>query len=113
MIRDSSFEGAGLVIFDVKGESSFQELDGEVVLADCVKNEANVAVDQGNLGMVLTDHHQGKIPGAVQQFQCGAERVKNLKLNKASVMRPLCLVESHMLDVAERRERYVYLTHIL
>ena len=85
MIRDSSFEGAGLVIFDVKGESSFQELDGEVILADCVKNEANVAVDQGNFGMVLTDHHQGKIPSAVQQFQCGAERVNKLKLNKASM----------------------------
>ena len=85
MVRDCSFEGAGFVVLDVKGESSFQELDGEVILADCVENEANVAVDQGNLWMVLTNHHQGKIPGPVQQFQCGAERILNLKLNKASM----------------------------
>ena len=82
MIRYCSFERAWLVILDVEGQSSFQELYGEVVFADRVEDEADVAVDEGNFGMILANHHQGEISGAVKQFQRSAEMTQKINFKQ-------------------------------
>jgi hypothetical protein len=62
------------VVFDVESEGAFQELDGKIVLADRVKDEAYVAVDQGHLRVVLADHDEGKVASTVQKFECSAKK---------------------------------------
>ena len=73
MIGDSGLEGAGLVVLDVEGEGALQELDGQVVLADGVKDESDVAVDESDLGMVFAYHDQSQVTCAVQQLQSSAK----------------------------------------
>ncbi len=74
MIGDSSLEGTRLVILDVEGEGALQEFDRQVVFADGVKDEPNVAVDERDLGMVLADHDQSQITSAIQQLEGSAEK---------------------------------------
>ena len=62
------------MIFDVESKGPFQELDGEVVFADRMEDEADVAVDQGDLRMILTDDNQGEVASTVQQFECSARK---------------------------------------
>jgi len=71
------------VIFDVESEGAFQELNGEVVFADRVEDEADVAVNQGDLRMVLADHNQGDIASTVQKFECSAGKQNKLKVNNS------------------------------
>jgi hypothetical protein len=45
VVGDGRLQRSRLVVLDVEGQSALQELDGEVVLADGVQDEADVAVD--------------------------------------------------------------------
>ena len=81
MIRNSSLQRSWFVVLDVEGQGALQELDGEVVLADGVKDEADVAVDQSDFRVVLADDHQGEVAGAVQQLERGAGKAKKVPIS--------------------------------
>ncbi len=83
MIGDSGLKRSWFVIFDVESEGAFQELDREVVFSDRVKDEADVAVNQGDLRMVLANHNQGEIASTVQKFECSARKQNKLEVNNS------------------------------
>lgn len=76
VIRNGRLKWPRFVVLNVEGQGTLEELDGEVVLSDGVEDEADIAVDESDFGMIFPDDDQGKVSSAVKQFEGGAEMAK-------------------------------------
>ena len=52
------------MVGNVERKSLLQEPEADVVLADCVQDEADVGVNQGKLRMVLSRHKESQVSGS-------------------------------------------------
>lgn len=79
VVRDGNLEAARAKEADVQGEGLLEEAERQVVLANGVEYEPNVAVEEGHLGVVLPVDDEGQVAGSVQQ----AERRADLGVGEA------------------------------
>jgi len=69
VIRDRHFKTLGAVVLDVEGEGFLEEPEADVVLSDRVQDEADVGVDEGQLGVVLPADHEGDVASSVEELE--------------------------------------------